>query len=250
MRRIIVRILVALLVLATTGVILLVGTMLYGHVSGEEFAPDTFEHRAYHYYELPVVRMQITPVRRELRRSTLAQTLVDKKFIPCTTPPRRWDLVVSRRMGEELRQGDAQILSQYLDVPDDRDESHWLQWTEDHPAVARILWPVIAKLAQQELYLFTPELFELAAEQSDPEAFSGDLKRILARRYEELAELEVELSNFAAAVRFFTEALSYEPQRESSVRGRAQAQERLGRSAGEEPDPSRSSVSAEENPAT
>ena len=84
--------------------------------------------------------------------------------------------------------------------------------------MAKILWSAIAKLAQHELYLFTPEVFALAAEQTDPQVFEGDLKRLLARKYEEPTQTEAELANFAAAVRFFTEALSYEPQREVSLR--------------------------------
>ena len=47
--------------------------------------------------------------------------------------------------------------------------------------------------------LVYPELFELAAEQTDPQVFAGDLKQVLARKYEELAQVEAELENFAAA---------------------------------------------------
>jgi len=100
---------------------------------------------------------------------------------------------------------------------------------DQSPATAKIFWPEIAKLAQQELYLLTPDLFELAAEQTDVQAFQGGVNRVLARRYEELAHVEVELQNFAAAVRFYTEALSYEPNRAASLRGRAQASAALGR---------------------
>ena len=58
----------------------------------------------------------------------------------------------------------------------------------------------------------------------------------MARKYEELAQVETELKNFATAVQFFTEALNYEPTREASLRGRAQAGEALGRSAKEQQD--------------
>ncbi len=231
MRRVLFRVLAALLMLTGGLFIVLVGTLLYGHVSGEEFAPYTFERRVYSYFELPVVRIQVTPVRRTVSRPQLEQTLVDRKYITINSPPRRWDYVISHRLGEKWREGDAHILSQYLDAWRGESESHWLHWTNTHPAIAKIFWSEIAKLARQDLYLFTPELFELASEQTEPQPFQGDLNRVLARKYEELAQVETELKNFATAVQFFTEALSYEPTREASLRGRARAGEALGRSA-------------------
>lgn len=235
MRRTLVRVLVVLVVLACGFGILLIGTLFFGHVSGEEFAPDTFERRFYSYFELPVVRIQVTPVQRIVDRPRIAKTLADNNYIANTGPPKRWDFVISRRVGETWREGDALILTRYLDTWGDRSETYWLQWTQDHPATAKILWPTIAKLALQELYLFTPDVFSLAAEQTDPQAFESDLKRVLARKYEELAQVEVELANFPAALRFFTEALGYEPNREASLRGLAQAREALGRSTPEQP---------------
>jgi len=229
MRRILLRALVALPVLAGGLFIVSAGTLLFGEVSGEEFAPDTFERRVYSYFELPVVRVKVSPVWRSVSRTTLEQTLVDHQYITIKKPPRRWDFVSSNRLGRTWREGDAQILRQYLDAWSEEGDSHWLRWTTSHPATAKIFWPEIAKLAQQELYLLTPDLFELAAEQTDVQAFQGALNRVLARRYEELAHVEVELQNFAAAVRFYTEALSYEPNRAAILRGRALASAALGR---------------------
>jgi hypothetical protein len=249
MRRVLLRVLVTLFVLAGGLFIVLVGTLLYGHVSGEEFAPDTFERRMYSYFELPVLRIQVTPVRRTVSRPRLEQTLVDRKYVTINRPPRRWDFIISYRLGEKWREGDAHILCQYLDARGGESESHWLQWTNNHPAIAKIFWPEIAKLAYQDLYLFAPELFELAAEQTEPQAFQGDLNRALARKYEELAQVEMDRKNFATAVRFFTEALSHEPDREASLRGRARAFEVLGRSATEQPNRPRLFPGGVEGPA-
>ena len=116
MRRVLQRALLALLVLASGLFIVFLGTVLFGHVHGEEFAPDTFERRAYSYFELPVLRIQVTPVRRSVSRPDLEQTLVDRHYITVKNPPERWDFVVSYRVGETWREGDARILSQYLDA--------------------------------------------------------------------------------------------------------------------------------------
>jgi hypothetical protein len=229
MRRVLMRALVVLLVLAGGLFIVATGTLLFGQVSGQEFAPDTLERRRYSYYELPVVRIQVTPVWRSVSRPELEQALVDGKYVEINSPPGRWDLVASYRLAEMLRSGDAHILGNYLDAWNEAGEVHWLQWTTSHPAIARIFWPEIVKLARQELYFFMPELFELAAEQTDVRAFQGDLKQVLARKYEELAQVEVALQNFAAARRFYTEALSYEPQRDTSLQGRAEVSAALER---------------------
>jgi len=235
MRRFVVRALVALLILISALGAILIGTLAYGHVSGEEFAPDTFERRLYSYFELPVVRLQVTPVRRMVSTSRLASRLAESKYLPTSNPPRRWDFVRSMRLGQPWREGDALILTQYLDTWSGGGDLHWLDWTYDHPELAKILWPAVAKLAQQELYLFTPDLFALAAEQTEAQAFEGALKRLLGRKYEELAQLEYALGNYAAAVRFFDESLGYEPNGEVSLRGRAEARAALTRSQVEQP---------------
>ncbi len=229
MRRIVTRVLVALLVLAGALMIVWTGTLLFGQVSGEEFAPDTFERRSYTYFELPVVRVQVTPVWRTVHRPQLEQALVDGRYIASQSPPGRWDLAVSVRLGQIWREGDAHILTRYLDAWNVEGELHWLEWTTSNPARARIFWPEIARLAQQELYLFMPELFALAAMPATAQAFQGDLNRLLAGKYEELAGVELDLRNWAAAERFYAEALRCEPHRASSVRGRAQARTHLGR---------------------
>jgi hypothetical protein len=250
MRRATARLLTAFLVLAGGLFVVVLGTLLSGGVSGEEFAPDTFEHRAFVYFELPLLHIQVSPVRRFVERLPLARLLVDQHYIATKNPPSRWDFVVSHRLGEISRRGDARILSGYLGAWDPHDPPRWQVWTTEHPAMAKILWPAIAKLAQQELYLFIPDVFALATEGTEADAFESDLKRLLARRYEELGHIEAELANFPAAVRFFTEALGYDPDRETSIRGRAAAREAMGQSTAEQPDTWRSSPVERKNPAS
>ena len=71
------------------------------------------------------------------------------------------------------------------------------------------MWPEVAKLAREDLYLVTPDLFELAASVTDPGAFRSDLNRVLARTYQELADLQMELKNVETAQRFQGESLRY-----------------------------------------
>ena len=78
MRRVLFRLFLALLVVASTLLLALIGTLMFGHVTGEEFAPDTLERRSYTYYELPLVRIQVSSVTHQTSRRQLEQALVDK----------------------------------------------------------------------------------------------------------------------------------------------------------------------------
>ena len=177
-----------------------------------EFAPDTFEHREYSYFELPIVRLQVTPVWRTSGRSGIEQAIVDRQFVVPSNPPARWDLLRAYRRGQVWREGDAQILANYLDAEGESSQ-HWLEWSDREPKLAAVLWPEVAKAARADLYILVPDLFELAAHRSDPTKLKADLHARLARRYEELAQVEMGLEHYRAAERFFVTALSYEPDR-------------------------------------
>ena len=206
MRRVFYRLLLTLAVLAGAALVTLIATLMFGSVYGTEFAPDTFERRSYFYYELPVVRLQVTPVQRVTSRSTLEQALIDRKYVQPINPPKRWDLIRAYRVNGLWRQGDAEILAEYLDVHDDKGP-HWLEWSDREPKLAAIFWPEVAKQARAELYILMPDLFELAAQSTDPAKFTRDLQLLLARKYEELADVETALENPRAAERFHGEAV-------------------------------------------
>ncbi|MHB0956628.1 MAG: hypothetical protein ACYC6N_00320 [Pirellulaceae bacterium] len=232
MRRTLTRLLLVLLTVAGGLLLVLVAIGMFGRVTGEEFAPDTFERRTYVYYELPIFRIQVSSVTRE-KRQGFEQELINKNYILPTRPPKRWDLVHSSRMGGRWRQGDARILCLYLDALSDQ-TLYWLEWTKGHPQLAAILWPEIAKLARQELYLLTPELFQVAADATDPKRLAHQLNQVLARRFEELADMEMQLKNFQTARRFYAQALSYEPARATSRAGHARANQAVGDRVGHE----------------
>jgi hypothetical protein len=235
MRRILTRLLLLVPILAGGLLFTLLGTAIFGRVTGVEFAPDSWERRTYTYYELPIFQIQVSSVTRNTRREPVEQELVNKKYVSVNAPPKRWDLVSSFRHNTRWRQGDAQILCAYLDAWND-DELYWLHWTNSRPELAAIFWPEVAKLAREQLYSLTPDLFELVAGVKDPTELARDLSRILAQRYEELADLEMELQNFETARRFYGEALSYEPTRATSLAGQERARQAAGRGVAPEPD--------------
>lgn len=67
-RRILVRFLFGLLIVGSLGLVVVIGIANFGLVNGEEFAPDTFERRSYWYFELPLVRLKVTPIKHRCIR--------------------------------------------------------------------------------------------------------------------------------------------------------------------------------------
>lgn len=220
--------------LIISGVVTAVLTSLFGYVDGEEFSPENFTRRAFSYYRLPIVGIQITPITRTDRTNDLESHLTKQKLvteIPTTDDKRRWDLVVARTGLPANRrvftQGEAQILCSYLDVEIDG-KSFWLDWSEKHPEAAKILWPAIAKLARQELYVFVPPLLVVARGITDGADFQQQVDSLLAQKYIELAKTQQQLGKHATAVELYDEAITHAPQNAEAFSGRASSHTSLG----------------------
>jgi len=224
------RVLFVLGSVVATGLVLAVVVGLFGRVDGTEFHADTFGRRSYVYFRLPLIHVQVTPVWRTSLARPLSRTLSQNGWLKGAPRSNRWDLVACRRNGERWQQGDAWILCQYLDTRDADAEFFWKKWTKNNRAAAAILWPEIAQLARRELYFLVPDLFETAAPATDANQLQRDLNLVLARNYEQLADAEAGLDHFQLAAELYTRALAYEPQRTSSLKGRAAAYQKLGKS--------------------
>src|SRR5262245_8877818 len=92
---------------AVLGVAMLTVTM--GAVHGTEFCPQTFERRSYSCYELPLIGIQVTAMRRE-DLSTVTETfLTSNKYIPPLPKGGKqdWHIIVGSRGPKLHRRGDA-----------------------------------------------------------------------------------------------------------------------------------------------
>jgi hypothetical protein len=184
--------------LATFGlsVVVLIATFLFGQHGGEEFCPDTFTRRSFYYFQIPLLGLQVTPILRDDTTNSLENYLLAHKLVPPnSTDNPRWDLVMARSAGSRLVRGDAEILCSYLDATNDNQNLYWQRWSNTHSEAAKVLWPLVAQLARQQLYLFVPELFELADGESDPEALAKELNQSLTRQYLRLAKIQEQLGN-------------------------------------------------------
>ena len=212
-------------------IVLAVATLIFGHISGEEFCPDTFTRRSFAYFEIPLLGWQVSPISRKDITNGLESHLVTNKSVTITKqqdPPPPWHLVMSLRSGIVTFYGDAAILCRYLDTQDDKG-FYWQQWTEKHPDFAKALWPLVAQTACQRLYVFVPDLFELAGQAADPVALDRELRTALARNYAHLAEVQQDLGQYEAAVELWDQAIVHAPARAEFHRRRGQSLTTLGR---------------------
>jgi hypothetical protein len=192
---------------------LVVITLMFGRIGGEEFSPHDFKRRTFHYYEIPVARIQVWPVKRFDATGDLETNLVRDKLILVKPPAEpRWDLVHGYRGGAPVAKGDAAILCGYLDARDKGFSQEWLAWSNDKPALAKILWPLVAELAQQELYWFLPDMFELARIATDEKEFEAKLHALMAQKYHDFALVQQKLGYHEAEVELLTSAVKYGPE--------------------------------------
>ncbi len=215
------RIAFGLLGLLLIGIVLAYTVLYFGSVNGEEFSPDSFKRRGFAYFDIPLLGLQITPIRHFDTTQDLEKYLVAEKLLPkAAQPENRWDLVMASVGRRSLTHGDARILSQYLDARNKDGDSVWLKWSEDHVEMAKVLWPAVAKVARQELYSFVPDLFVLARSSSAPDQLQQMIDQALADKYYLTAETLAALDQQDVAAELFAEALHYAPDRAETVRGR------------------------------
>lgn len=158
----------SLIVLFLSGIV-----FFFGQVEGREFAPSHFEIRRFSFIEIPLLRLQITPIRRFSESSVLQSYLNTSSLI--TRPPGQptaWHLVELSRFGVPTQPADAKLLTDFLKIPYSgfamrrgaaaQSDLYWHQWSIGHPEHAAVLWPQIQKLAERELYLLIPDVFQIA----------------------------------------------------------------------------------------
>lgn len=168
-------------------------TMTQGKVSGTEFSPTHFQARQFEFYELPGLQLQLTPIQRKSIVLDTAIYLTQKSLVnvPPGTPG-RWDLVELTR-GFDRLPDDASLLTEILAIGGGQ-TPRWQQWSQDHPAHASVLWPIVQTLARRELYVLIPDVFQIAISHTN-DASSPSAKQLrdqladhLGRQYESLIQ--------------------------------------------------------------
>jgi len=202
----------SILLIAT---IIAYATLWFGNVEGVEFAADAFLRRKFDYYEIPLIRVQVSGIERSDSTGPVENYLLGQKLVRLRTPaasaPRRWDLVNARQNSVQRAFGEAGILCRYLDMRDADGAHIWLTWSKDHPELARILWPEVQNVAEKQLYFLIPELFQRARKADDAKRFQTEIKQFLADRFLWLADIEQELGRVSQADEYRAAAREYQP---------------------------------------
>ena len=169
--------------------LLFVATVMFGAVHGTEFCPQTFERRSYSYYELPLVRIQITGEKHEDVTGDTEKAIAANNWIPApSTAKSDWHVLVGSRGTRLRRPGDAGILMKYLDATQESNDRRWLRWSDDHKELAKVFWPAVQQLALREMYLFVPDAFDLAKRIDDANELDSQLHQLIAAKLKLLAQ--------------------------------------------------------------
>ena len=192
--------LISILICVGAGVI--VG--LFGRVEGEEFCPQKFTVQQFSYYQIPLVKIQITPVTfspSSRGNAALSRHLRTQRLLGAVSSQLRWDIVYMGDISSESSRGDADILVKYLEQPGAIGSENWLDWTQDksNEDIAQRFWPLIAKLAQEQLYILMPDVFDWARSAQSAEQFSIQVQTTIPERVRRLAKAERSRENTSRA---------------------------------------------------
>jgi len=154
-------------------------------VSGNEFSPDDFTARRFSYRRSPLsgtLRSKRSNNTVELGCDSI---VADGYITVVNSNPKQWDLYSEDMLlGNQLSQDfDARFLTRFLDYNAE-------QWTISYPEKAALLWPEVATMAREGLYLYLPEIMLDAIPDyyADPgdrtiEEFKSDMKTKFADAY-------------------------------------------------------------------
>ncbi|MDX1947934.1 MAG: hypothetical protein SFU86_21220 [Pirellulaceae bacterium] len=182
-------------------------TLQFGAVHGVELNPYSFARRSYSLYEIPLIRIQVRGVRREDIANRTESFLGSNSYLATAkSAPDVWHIVLAARGNRLPQVGDADILVRYLDAKDHADRQAWVAWSENNPGLAKVFWPAVARLAQEELYVFLPPIFELAQSATDPVVLQKELNVRLAEHLFQLARRLQEREELAEARKLLEEA--------------------------------------------
>lgn len=155
-----------------------------GWTHGVEFSPDDFSRRSFTYNQMPWVGWTIQGKEYVDRTNSLEKGLISDGLIKSVNnSPQVWHLTedTSSISGNQVpAECDARFLTGYLDLRGAEGDLYWEAWNDEHPKLAKILWPIVADLARNEDYLKIPPLMRMAMGQSkdDPESFQLKLRKM------------------------------------------------------------------------
>ena len=204
------------------GIALLMYLNLWCSYSGTEFSPDDFTIRHFSYQYEPLTDWVVSGRKFEKDYSHSMPDLVTDNFIkPVFKKEKTWHLIEDN--GRYLRgysvDSDARFLINFLALYDENYENKWTVWNSEHPNLAPVLWPLIAEMARDKIYLTVGDvlMFALDSEQTDPKQFKTDLHQKVAKAYLKLGKIDFENNDFESAEYRVTKSTEYHSDNDSEA---------------------------------
>jgi len=182
--------------------------------SGKEFSPDDFSVRDFAYRFEPITGTVLSGRTFEKNDAWQLPKLVADKFVkPVYKKEKTWHLISDN--GNYFRgvsaDSDAHFLFEFLKLRDENDENTWTAWNSENQKLAKVLWPLIAEMARDEMYLVVGDVFSfvLNADVSKPKEFQTDLHREVAKAYLKMSEFDFENNNLESAKARISKSIKY-----------------------------------------
>ena len=205
-----------------------------GEKSGVEFSPDDFSMRRFDYNRVPFFNWTKRGIDYDPYPCPTAKTLIADDWIRVTgRTPRRWHLVSESRMfsSEPLpAECDARFLTDYFEMSNSEGEIIVLKWTDSNPKSAKILWPLIAELARNQVYLPIPGIleFSLAHKKADNDSvFLKSLENRVATAWTDAARICQTNNNHVVAIKLFDKAIEIGGENEYLIAEKAKSESLL-----------------------
>ena len=197
--------------------------LIFGcYYSGKEFSPDDFSFRSFTYRYEPITGTVLSGRTFEPETRGWLPMLVQDKFIKTVNKKEKtWHLIHDNGnyFGSASADSDARLLIDFLGLQNESGENTWTAWNSEHPDLAKILWPVIAEMARDDMYLVLGDVFSfvLTADTSKPEKFQTDLQQEVAKAYLKMAKFDVENNNLESAKAQISKSIEYDSTDEAKV---------------------------------
>ena len=180
-----------------------------GRVHGVELCPTDFSMRRFTYYELPILKKQLTSVSHRDEFSSMSDFLIKDNYLTAAKAPKTWHLVRDNQTPPDSEFCDARILVDYLNQMGPTYGLVWAAWSDEQNLHAQVLWPLVSQLAEDELYVDIPRFFEFSRRPGESGEFTTRLHEMAAevylRRGKELQQVE----DHARAGEYFQRAIKY-----------------------------------------
>lgn len=164
------------------GTIVLILCLLFGtpiffanmSIGGQEFCPQLFQKRDFHYWRLPGTKIRIGSTTLTPAVSPCSKFILQTLASGVTTD---WHLA-TLRYGTVNRELGPKILIGYLEAKDADGANAWDAWSFKNPRQAAVLWPIVQQVAIHEMYHCVPELLRNAKSEIGVNEFDKSLRMI------------------------------------------------------------------------